>query len=62
MDYDLVLASGFVDLTQTGIDIALRVGPLPDSGLIAKKLADVPRVLVASLGYLKRKRDAEPSR
>ena len=55
VDYDLVLASGFVDLAQTGIDVALRVGALPDSGLIAKKLADVPRVLVASPGYLKRK-------
>lgn len=55
VDFDLVLASGFVDLRQTGIDIALRVGSLPDSGLIAKKLADVPRVLVASPGYLKRK-------
>lgn len=55
VEYDLVLASGFVDLTQTGIDVALRVGNLPDSSLIARKLADVPRVLVASPEYLKRK-------
>ncbi|WP_305984161.1 LysR family transcriptional regulator [Roseibium sp. MMSF_3544] len=55
VEYDLVLASGFVDLTQTGIDVALRVGNLPDSSLIARKLADVPRVLVASPNYLKRK-------
>ncbi|MDX8354729.1 LysR family transcriptional regulator [Cognatiyoonia sp. IB215182] len=55
VEFDLVLASGFVDMTQNGIDVALRVGELPDSRLIAKKLADVPRVLVASPGYLKRK-------
>ncbi|MET1416032.1 LysR family transcriptional regulator [Roseibium sp. HPY-6] len=54
VEFDLVLASGFVDLTQTGIDVALRVGNLPDSNLIARKLADVPRVLVASPDYLKR--------
>ena len=54
VEYDLVLASGFIDLTQTGIDVALRVGNLPDSNLIARKLADVPRVLVASPDYLKR--------
>lgn len=55
VDYDLVLASGFVDLTQAGIDVALRVGTLPDSSLIARKLADVPRVLVASPDYLGRR-------
>ncbi|MEM8974303.1 MAG: LysR family transcriptional regulator [Pseudomonadota bacterium] len=55
VEFDLVLASGFVDLTQTGMDVALRVGNLPDSSLIARKLADVPRVLVASPDYLKRK-------
>ncbi len=55
VEFDLVLASGFVDLAQNGIDVALRVGELPDSSLIARKLADVPRVLVASPEYLKRK-------
>lgn len=52
VEYDLVLASGYVDLNQNNIDVALRVGELPDSGLIARKLADVPRVLVASRDYL----------
>lgn len=55
VEFDLVLASGFVDLNQTGIDVALRVGNLPDSGLIARKLADAPRILVASPDYLKRR-------
>lgn len=54
VDFDLTLASGYVDLVQSNIDVALRVGHLPDSSLVAKKLADVPRVLVASPTYLKR--------
>ncbi|WP_306144445.1 LysR family transcriptional regulator [Roseibium sp. MMSF_3412] len=55
VEFDLILASGFVDLAQTGIDVALRAGNLPDSSLIAKKLADVPRTLVASPEYLRRR-------
>lgn len=55
VDYDLILASGYVDMNQNAIDVALRVGDLPDSSLVARKLADVPRVLVASPDYLKRK-------
>lgn len=55
VEFDLILASGFVDLNQTGIDVALRVGNLPDSSLVARKLADVPRVLVASPDYLARR-------
>lgn len=55
VEFDLILASGFVDLAQSRIDVALRVGHLPDSSLIARKLADVPRILVASPEYLERK-------
>ncbi|MEM8791873.1 MAG: LysR family transcriptional regulator [Pseudomonadota bacterium] len=55
VEFDLVLSSGFVDLNQTGIDVALRVGHLPDSGLIARKLAELPRILVASPEYLRRR-------
>ncbi|MEM9049071.1 MAG: LysR family transcriptional regulator [Pseudomonadota bacterium] len=54
VDFDLTLAGGYVDFTQSGLDVALRVGALPDSGLIVRKLADVPRVLVASPAYLAR--------
>ncbi|MEM1005501.1 MAG: LysR family transcriptional regulator [Pseudomonadota bacterium] len=54
VEFELTLAGGFIDLVQTGVDVAIRVGHLPDSSLIAKKLAEVPRVLVASNGYLER--------
>ncbi len=54
VDVQLTLSSAFVDLRAEGIDLAVRIGRLPDSSLKASKLADVPRVLVASPGYLER--------
>ena len=59
VDVELTLASGFVDLTAEGMDLAIRVGRLPDSSLKASKLADVPRVLVASPDYLARRGEPE---
>ncbi len=54
VDVELTLSSQFVDLRAQGIDLAVRIGRLPDSSLKASKLADVPRVLVASPDYLDR--------
>jgi DNA-binding transcriptional LysR family regulator len=44
----------FVELVAEGYDMALRVGTLPDSTLIAKKLAETALLLVASPDYLAR--------
>lgn len=41
-----------VDIIEEGFDIALRVGQLKDSSLIAKKLATVRIVICASPSYL----------
>ena len=49
---DITLGSGFVDLLEQGIDVAVRVGELADSNLIARKLGQDGRVLVASPEYL----------
>lgn len=49
---ELKLSSEFQDLSMDEIDVAVRIGNLMDSALIARKLASVPRVLVASKGYL----------
>lgn len=43
-----------VDLVGEGIDLAIRLGKLPDSSLVARHVAPVKRVLVASTDYLKR--------
>jgi DNA-binding transcriptional LysR family regulator len=42
-----------VDLVAEGFDIAIRGGDLPDSNLIARKLAPLKNVLCASPEYLK---------
>lgn len=43
----------FVDLIAEGFDCAIRVGYLPDSNLIARKIGPIYTKLVASPGYIK---------
>lgn len=38
---DLRLEDRFVDLVDEGVDVALRISAMPDSSLIARKIADV---------------------
>jgi len=51
---DLVLSDRNVDLVDEGIDLALRIGQLADSSLIAIRVGEVRRVLVASPALLER--------
>lgn len=51
---DLRLSDGFIDLIEQGIDIAVRLGELADSGLVARRIATAPRWLVAHRDYLRR--------
>jgi DNA-binding transcriptional LysR family regulator len=51
---DLTLADRVVNLVEEGIDVAVRLGQLPDSSLIARKIGETRRVIVASPAYLKR--------
>jgi DNA-binding transcriptional LysR family regulator len=48
------LTARVVDLVHEGFDLAIRVGPLDDSRLSARKLGEVRYGLYASPGYLKR--------
>jgi DNA-binding transcriptional LysR family regulator len=49
---DLLLTDSLVDIVADGIDLAVRIADLADSSLIAKRLADNPRLLVASPAYI----------
>ncbi|KAA1153512.1 LysR family transcriptional regulator [Pseudoalteromonas sp. FUC4] len=50
---DLRLTDQFVDIVEQGIDIALRIGTLKNSTLIAKKVAPIRLAIFASPAYLK---------
>lgn len=52
---DLSFTDGIVDLVAEKIDVAIRMGNLPDSGLIARKLGQSRRVVCAAPSYLERK-------
>lgn len=51
---ELALNDRFVDLLEEGFDIAIRIGELPDSTLIARRLIETQAVLCASPQYLQR--------
>jgi DNA-binding transcriptional LysR family regulator len=51
---ELSITNRNVDLVAEGYDLAIRLGPLPDSGLVARKLEDAPLRLVAAPHYLER--------
>jgi DNA-binding transcriptional LysR family regulator len=53
VSFDLGLADRYVDLIEEGWDLAIRIGRLKDSSLVARRLADCRTVVCASPSYLK---------
>ncbi len=51
---DVTLSDRVVDLVDEGYDLAIRIARLPDSSLVAQRLASTRLVLCAAPGYLKR--------
>ena len=52
LSIDLSLTDRMVDLVEEGMDLAIRIGSLGDSRLIARRLCTNHRILVASPQYL----------
>lgn len=51
VEIELRLSDRFVDLIDEGVDLAIRIGDLPDSNLRAKRLGELRRVVFGSPTY-----------
>ncbi|MBS7844710.1 LysR family transcriptional regulator [Pseudomonas fluorescens] len=54
LSVDLDLSDKVIDIVGQGLDLALRLAPLGDSELVAKRITSNPRVICASPDYLRR--------
>src|SRR6476660_3696500 len=50
---ELRLSDRIVNLVEDGVDLAVRIGHLPDSTLVARHVGEMRRIVVASRDYLK---------
>lgn len=53
MQIEVVLSDSYQDLIENGLDIALRIGELQDSSMVARKVGSVRSTLVASPEYIR---------
>jgi DNA-binding transcriptional LysR family regulator len=54
VDVRLVLSDTNANLLEENIDVAVRIGSLPDSGLTARQVGEITRVVCASPAYLEK--------
>jgi DNA-binding transcriptional LysR family regulator len=54
LEIDVILDDRVIDLVAEGVDMALRMGELPDSAAVARKLASSRRSVIATPAYLER--------
>jgi DNA-binding transcriptional LysR family regulator len=52
---DLLLVDRAVDMVEEDVHLSLRIGHLPDSQLVARKLADIRMIVCGSPAYLERR-------
>lgn len=51
---EMEVSGRHVDLIEEGIDVAIRIGRLSDSALVARRIGDMRMMTLASAGYLAR--------
>ena len=49
---ELRLSDRMINLVEDGVDLAVRIGHLPDSSLVARHVGEMRRIVVASKAYL----------
>ncbi|MFD1702778.1 LysR family transcriptional regulator [Methylopila henanensis] len=49
-----LLLNRMVDLVEEGMDVAVRLAPLPDSGIVATRLGEVRKLVCAAPSYVER--------
>jgi DNA-binding transcriptional LysR family regulator len=54
LNIDLMLDDRNINLVEEGVDIALRMGALSDSGLTARKIAECRRVVLGTPAYFEK--------
>jgi len=54
VNVEVLLSDRYADLLDIGADLAIRIGRLPDSGLVARRIAPCRMIVCASPGYLQR--------
>jgi LysR family transcriptional regulator, regulator for bpeEF and oprC len=54
MELDIGTGERFVDLLREGVDCVLRVGTLPDSGLVSRRVGMLQQVTAASAAYVRK--------
>ena len=52
---ELRLSDRMINLVEDGVDLAIRIGHLADSSLVARHVGDMRRIVVASNDYLKQR-------
>nr|WP_314687557.1 LysR family transcriptional regulator [uncultured Pantoea sp.] len=52
LQFQVELADRYVDMVGEGFDMAIRIGTLPDSSLIARRLGEFRRVICGSPAYI----------
>lgn len=56
---ELRLTDRTVNLVEDGVDLAVRIGHLPDSTLVARHVGEMRRIVVASKSYLTQRGEPE---